>query len=50
MKTYNRQALEHRIETTCSVLERVILRLLLFGCFTFEVIRFVHWLLVTSLN
>jgi hypothetical protein len=44
MTGHKKQNLERGVDNFCAVCERVMLRTLLFGCFTFEVCRFVRWL------
>jgi hypothetical protein len=46
MTRQRRQDLERGVENLCAVCERIMLRTLLLGCFTFEVCRFVRWLWV----
>jgi len=48
MNAINKRGFARRFEGWCRTCELVMLRALLFGCFTFEVYRFVHWLCICS--
>jgi len=48
MTGQRKQDLERGIDNFFTVCERIMLRTLLFGCFTFEVCRFVRWMLIAG--
>lgn len=39
---------EKRVDGFCTICERIMFRALIFGCFTLELGRFVHWLWIGS--
>jgi hypothetical protein len=39
---------ERRVDGWCAIAERIMLRTLLFGCFTVEVCRFVRWMWIAG--
>ena len=44
MNAIKKRCFARRFEVWCRTCELVMLRALLFGCFTFEVYRFARWL------
>lgn len=44
----NKRELERNVNSWCAIGERIMLRALLFGCFTLEVYRFVHSMLIAG--
>jgi hypothetical protein len=48
MNGINKRELERRVDSWCAIGERIMLRALLFGCFTFEVCRFVRWMWIAG--
>ena len=39
------KTLERHVDEVCATGEKIMLRILIFGCFAYEVGRFVFWLL-----
>jgi hypothetical protein len=46
--TGREKGVQEFIDGICTIGERVMLRVLLFGCLTVEIARFVHWLWIGS--